>query len=137
MTKLKGTPQQLPALILEQMHDAVIFVDPYGVIKLWNRGAEGIFGFTAADAIGGSLDLIVPERFRTAHANGFRQAVTSGQLKSAGRVLTTRAHEKTGRRLYVDFSFGLVKGTDGELFGVFAVGRDATARHQAESSSRR
>lgn len=132
MVEAKGTPQQLPALILEQMHDAVIFVDPDGVIKLWNRGAEAIFGFTAADAVGGSLDLIIPERFRAAHANGFRQAVTSGQLKSAGRVLTTRANGKSGRHLYVDFSFGLAKGADGELFGIFAVGRDATARHSTE-----
>lgn len=130
-----ANPQQLEALIVEQMHDAVIFVDPDGVVRLWNRAAETLFGFSAAETVGGSLDLIIPERFRAAHAHGFRQAVMSGQLKSAGRVLTTRANEKSGRRLYVDFSFGLVKGPEGELLGVFAVGRDATARHLAESSS--
>lgn len=135
MAEPMATPEQLAVLILEQMQDAVIFVDLDGVIKLWNRGAEAIFGFTAADAVGGSLDLIIPERFRAAHENGFRQAVTSGELKSAGRVLTTRAKEKSGRRLYVDFSFGLARGADGELFGVFAVGRDATARHLADAPS--
>lgn len=133
MTESKATPEQLASMILEQMHDAVIFVDRTGVIRLWNRGAEAIFGFTARDALGGSLDLIVPERFRSAHAAGFRQAVASGRLKATGRVLTTRANAKSGRRLYIDFSFGLLRNDQDELLGIFAVGRDATARHLGEA----
>lgn len=116
-------------MILEQMLDALIFADRDGIIRLWNRGAEVIFGFTAAEAVGASLDLIVPERLRAAHNNGFHRAVASGHLKSHGEVLTTRANHKYGSRLYVDFSFGLLKGEAGELLGVFAIGRDATARH--------
>ncbi len=129
MTGFKATARELEALILEQLHEAVIFVDPQGVIRLWNGGAQALFGFTAQEAVGGPLDLIIPERLRPAHDRGFRQAVASGQLKAAGRVLTTRANEKSGRRLYVDFSFGLLRDDQGALLGVFAVGRDATARH--------
>lgn len=119
-------------LILDQMLDAVILADCNGVIRMWNRGAEVIFGFTAAEALGAPLELIVPPSYRHAHAHGFREAVRTGHLKSHGEVLTTRANHKYGCRLYVDFSFGLLNDDAGELVGVFAVGRDATARHMGE-----
>lgn len=120
---------KLGPLILHQMLDAVILADCNGVIRMWNRGAEVIFGFTAAEALGAPLELIVPPPYRHAHMHGFREAVRSGHLKSHGDVLTARANHKYGCRLYVDFSFGLLKDDAGELVGVFAVGRDATARH--------
>ena len=120
------------SMIVDQMLDAVIFADCDGIIRLWNRGAEVIFGFRADEALGAPLDLIVPEKLREAHNRGFRRAVASGHLRSHGEVLTTRARHKYGSRLYVDFSFGLLKNAAGELVGVFAVGRDATARHMEE-----
>lgn len=125
-------PARLGPLILDQMLDAVILVDPEGVIRLWNRGAEVLFGYSASEAIGSPLDLIVPQRMRAAHGAGFKAAVLSGHLKSNGKVLTTRANHKFGCRLYVDFSFGLLKDPAGALLGVFAVGRDATARHMEQ-----
>lgn len=79
--------------------------------------------------------MIVPQRLKAAHAAGFRQAVRAGHLKSHGEVLTTRANHKYGCRLYVDFSFGLLKDEGNALLGVFAVGRDATARHMAQIAS--
>ena len=123
---------QLGPLILDQMLDAVILADADGVIRLWNRGAEVLFGYSASEAIGASLDLIVPQRMKAAHGAGFKAAVLSGHLKSDGKVLTTRANHKFGCRLYVDFSFGLLKNPSGALLGVFAVGRDATARHMEQ-----
>ena len=117
----------LGLMILDEMLDAVILADPDGVIRLWNRGAEVIFGFSASEAIGSRLEMIVPERLRMAHAMGFRNAVRTGHLKSHGEVMTTRANHKYGGRLFVDFSFGLLKDEDGELLGVFAVGRDGPA----------
>ena len=114
---------QLAADIVDSMHDAVICANPQGIIHLWNRGAEAMFGFTASEALGSPLDLIVPERFRAAHDTGFRNAVASGHLKVDGKVLTTRATHKDGRRLYVDFSFGLLRNEAGAVTGVFAVGR--------------
>ena len=124
--------QDIAAMIVDQMLDAVIFADCDGIIRLWNRGAEVIFGFGADEAVGAPLSLIVPEKLRHAHEDGFRRAVASGHLRSHGEVLTTRARHKYGSRLYVDFSFGLLKNAAGELVGVFAVGRDATARHMEE-----
>ena len=125
-------PGQLGPLILDQMLDAVILADADGVIRLWNRGAEVLFGYSASEAIGAPLDLIVPQRMRAAHGAGFKAAVLSGHLKSHGKVLTTRANHKFGCRLYVDFSFGMLKDANGALLGVFAVGRDATARHMEQ-----
>ena len=125
-------PAQLGPLILDQMLDAVILADPDGFIRLWNRGAEVLFGYSASEAIGSTLDLIVPQRMRAAHGAGFKAAVLSGHLKSHGKVLTTRANHKFGCRLYVDFSFGMLKDAGGALLGVFAVGRDATARHMEQ-----
>lgn len=124
--------QDVRAMIVDQMLDAVILADCDGIIRLWNRGAEIIFGFSEEEAVGAPLELIVPEKLRQAHEAGFRRAVASGHLRTHGEVLTTRARHKYGSRLYVDFSFGLLKNAAGELVGVFAVGRDATARHMEE-----
>lgn len=131
-----GTDGDLSRAIVEQAQDAIIFADRDGIIRLWNRGAEIIFGFAAAEAIGQNLDLIVPERFRRAHNEGYRRAMESGQVRLDGRVLTTRSQHKYGGRLYVDLSFGLVKDEAGHVTGAFAVGRDATARYLEEQARR-
>lgn len=122
--------------IVEQAQDAIIFADRDGVIRLWNRGAEIIFGFAAAEALGQSLDLIVPEKLRRAHNEGFRHAMETGQVRHDGRVLTTRSQHKYGSRLYVDLSFGLLKDEAGHVTGAFAIGRDATARYLEEQARR-
>lgn len=116
-------------LVLAQMQDALIVADTAGVIRVWNRAAEVLFGFSSAEAVGSKLSLIVPEKFRRSHDEGYRRAVTSGQLRTAGRILTTRAEHKFGCRLYVDFSFALLKSESGQVLGVIAVGRDATEKH--------
>jgi PAS domain S-box-containing protein len=122
--------------IVEQSQDAIIFADREGVIRLWNRGAEIIFGHGAHEALGHSLSLIVPEKFRRAHDEGYRQAMEKGQLRHDGRVLTTRSQHKYGCRLYVDLSFGLLKDGSGRVTGAFAVGRDCTARHLEQQAMR-
>ncbi len=122
--------------IVEQAPEAVIFADRDGIVRLWNRGAETIFGFTAAEAVGRDLDMIIPERFRAAHNAGYRRAMDSGQVRLGGRVLTTRSQHRNGNKLYVDLSFGLVKDDAGVPVGAFAIGRDVTAR-QLEEAARR
>lgn len=122
--------------IIEQAQDAIIFADRDGVIRLWNRGAEIIFGFAAAEALGRNLDLIVPEKQRRAHNAGYRRAIETGQVRHDGRVLTTRSQHKYGSRLYVDLSFGLLKDEAGHVTGAFAIGRDATARYLEEQARR-
>ncbi|HKB55163.1 MAG TPA: PAS domain S-box protein [Ramlibacter sp.] len=124
----------LCAAIVEQASEAVIYADRDGIVRLWNRGAETIFGFAADEAIGRDLDLIIPERFRAAHNAGYRRAMDTGQVRLGGRVLTTRSQHKNGDKLYVDLSFGLVKNEAGAPQGAFAIGRDVTARQLQEAA---
>jgi PAS domain S-box-containing protein len=114
---------------VEQAPDAIIFADREGAIRVWNRGAEAVFGYAAAEVLGNSLDVIIPERLRRAHWEGFRRAIDTGQTKFGGRVLTTRSVHKDGSKLYVDLSFGLIRDEAGAIAGALAVGRDCTARH--------
>lgn len=127
----------LTAAILDQAADAVIFADREGVIRAWNRAAAALFGFAASEALGRSLDLIVPEHLRTAHWAGFRRAIESGTTRLAGRATITRALHKNGTRLYVDMSFALVRGPAGDVAGSVAIARDATARYEERKVARR
>ncbi|HWJ46717.1 MAG TPA: PAS domain S-box protein [Candidatus Udaeobacter sp.] len=122
--------------IVEQAPDAIIFADRDGSIRVWNRGAESIFGYAAAEVLGKSLDVIIPERLRHAHWEGFHRAISTGETKYGRRVLTTRSVHKNGSKLYVDLSFGLVRDGAGAVTGALAVGRDCTARYLAEGAPR-
>jgi len=122
--------------IIEHAADAVIFADVEGVIRVWNRAAEAIFGFTAGEAVGQSLDLIVPERLRAAHWVAFHRAMASGTTRLGGRATVTRALSKSGQPLYVDLSFAVVRGAAGRVTGSVGVARDATRRHEEEKARR-
>ena len=82
-------PPDLHRRIVEVTSDAVIFADREGLIRLWNRGAELIFGHPAVEALGQNLDIIIPERLRPAHWDAFDRSVQTGQTKYTDRVLTT------------------------------------------------
>lgn len=128
-----------PALfrsIVDQAPVSIILADREGVIRAWNRASESLFGFTAGEVLGRSLDVIIPERLREAHWQGYDRALASGETKYSGRVMTTRAVHKDGRKLYVDFSFGMLKDAAGAVVGAMAVGRDATERYLAERAGR-
>ena len=119
----------LAEAILEQIADAVIFADATGTIRRWNRAAAALFGYSAAEALGQKLDLIIPEHLRAAHWQGFKAAVTNGVMKLQGRPTVTRATHQTGRRLYVEMTFALVKEqAGGTARGAVAVARDVTER---------
>lgn len=130
------SPAELGRHIVEAASEAVIFADRGGFIRLWNRGAELLFGYPAAEALGRSLDIIIPERLRAAHWDAFDRSVQMGHTKHVDRVLTTRSAHKNGDKLYVDLSFGLVKDEHGIVHGAFAIGRDCTARHIEERTLR-
>ena len=127
---------RLSEAILAQSPDAIVFANREGVIRLWNRGAEVLFGFPAADVIGSSLDVIIPERFRQAHWAGFRRAIASGDTRHGDRVRTTRAVHRFGHPLYVDLSFALVRDEAGSVIGSVAMGRDCSDRYLAEKALR-
>jgi PAS domain S-box-containing protein len=132
-----GTPANLEALLVEQTVDAVIYADADGVIRVWNPAAAALFGFSAGEALGAGLDLIIPERLRAAHWNGFRAAVASGQTRLGGRPTVTKGLHRSGAALYVEMSFSLVKDA-GRVIGSVAIARDVTARQlQAKQAAAR
>ena len=114
--------------IVQQSAEAIVFADCGGVIRVWNRGAEALFGFSAAEAVGHSLDIMIPERLRRAHWEGFDRAIAQGRVAHDGQVRTTRAVHRDGRKLYVDMSFGIVTGADGAILGSVAMARAVAAR---------
>lgn len=130
-----NTPLPLAEAIVEQLPDAVIFADRDGVIRLWNHGAETLFGYSADEALGAGLELIIPERLRAAHDAGFRRAIEVGHTRATGARLTRSLH-KDGRRLYVELSFGVIADGAGRALGAVAVGRDGSARYAAEQARR-
>jgi PAS domain S-box-containing protein len=124
--------------ILEHIADAVIYADDTGTIMRWNHAAAALFGYSAAEALGQNLDLIVPEHLRAAHWRGFEAAVTSGVMKLQGRPTVTRARHQTGRKLYVEMTFALVKGeAEGPARGAVAVARDVTERIEQQRADAR
>ncbi len=127
---------ELLKAIVMQAPDAVIFADRDGTIRVWNRGAATIFGYTAAEALGNNVDLIIPDRFRRAHGEGFRRAMDTGRVKHVDRVMTTRSMRKDGSKLYVDLSFGLMRDRAGTVIGALATARDCTARHESDAALR-
>ena len=130
------TDSPLAERVLACMMEAVIHADRQGLIALWNPAAETMFGFSAAEAIGQSLDIIIPERLREAHWRGFHAAIASGRTRLNGRPTVTRALHKSGATLYVEMSFAMVCATSGEVIGSVAVARDATERVQREKAAR-
>ena len=120
------------------MLDAVIYASRSGVITRWNRASAVLFGFSAQDALGQSLDLIIPEHLRAAHWRGFEAAVTTGATKLEGRPTLTRALHKSGRKLYVEMTFAIVKcESEGEVLGSVAMARDVTDRVERERAATR
>ena len=116
--------------LVEQAPDAVIFADAQGAIRVWNPRAQQVFGYTASEALGQSLNIIIPEHLRAAHWRGFEAAFATHEEKYAGRVLTTRSVHKDGRTLYVDLSFALIEDLSGTVLGALAIARDSTERYQ-------
>ena len=124
------------AAMFEQVPVSLIVADREGRIIAWNRASEALFGFAAGDVMGKSLDVIIPEHLRDSHWQGYDRSLASGETKYAGQVMTTRAVHKDGRKLYVDFSFSMLKDEQGQVVGAMAAGRDGTERFLAERARR-
>jgi PAS domain S-box-containing protein len=123
--------------IVEGAGDAVIFSDRDGIIRLWNRAAEGMFGYTEAEAIGQSLDLIIPEGQREAHWKGYGTVMLSGVTIYGSESLSVPAVTKGGERISIEFTINLLRDADGKVLGPAAVLRDVTARWMREKDLRR
>jgi PAS domain S-box-containing protein len=121
--------------IVEQTADAVIYSNRAGVIERWNAAATALFGYSAGEALGQSLDLIIPERMRATHWRGFEAAMSSGKTRLHGRPTLTRAEHKTGSKLYVEMSFAVVVDAAGTALGSVAIARDVTERIERERAT--
>lgn len=123
--------------VLRDIADALIFADRQGIIRLWNPGAQALFGYAQEEALGQSLDLIIPEKLRAAHWQGYHRALERGMTAHGRRAMITRALHKDGATRYVDMSFAVVRNAAGEAIGSAAVARDATERYSEEKRLRR
>lgn len=117
--------------------DAVVVSDGAGDILVWNAAAERIFGFTAEEALGRSLDIITPERHRARHWHGYSKTMETGKTRYGAELLRVPALHKDGRPLSIAFTVALLAGADGKVTGVAAVIRDETARWEEERRLRK
>jgi PAS domain S-box-containing protein len=111
-------------LIVDQAPDVIIYADRQGMIQVWNNAATDLFGFSPDEAIGRTLDIIIPEHLRQSHWDGFGEAVSSGRTKHGRRALKTRATHKAGQKLYVSLAFSVVKDRTDKVIGALATARE-------------
>ena len=103
--------------LVREMADAVIIADPNGTIVFWNQAAESLFGWTAPEATGRSLDQIVPERLRGRHWTGYRRVITTGRTDYGGRLLEVPASHRDGRSQSIGFTVTLLRRPDARSAG--------------------
>ena len=120
------------------MADALVVADARGVVRFWNAGAERIFGFAAAEALGRSLDIIMPENLRRRHWDGYERTMRTGETRyGAGELLSVPGLRKDGARISVQFSILPLPDPAGRLLGIAAVMRDVTEDFEARKRLRR
>jgi PAS domain S-box-containing protein len=125
------SPSVLADAVLNTNSDAIVASDKDGMIQFWNPGAERIFGYTSVDAIGKSLDIIIPERLRARHWQGYRQVMATGESRyGQGDVLAVPGIRKDGTGVSLEFTIVPVLDETSQMIGVVAIMRDVTARFE-------
>ncbi len=128
----------IAAALIAGSADAIVACDADGIIRFWNPGAAHIFGFTAEEAVGQSLDIIIPERLRARHWDGYRKTMRTGRTRyGSGEILSVPSHRKDGTPLSIEFTVATLKDAQGRISGLAAVMRDATARFEELKALRR
>jgi len=123
--------------LVHQLADAVLVANRAGTITYWNDAAERLFGWSAAEATGRRLDLIIPERFRARHWDGWTAAVAAGTTRYGATLLEVPASHRDGRPLSIAFSITLLRDRTGAVSHLVAVVRDDTQRWQQRRAGRR
>ena len=130
-------PRDLFGRVLDGCPDAILICDHAGTVWYWNAAAERVFGFRAAEALGASMNLIIPERLRARHWAGWNETMRTGVTRySEGQLLAVPALNKDGRQISIEFSIQLIKAANGQIEWVVAVIRDVTERYRREKTIR-
>lgn len=131
-------PEHFARDLVHYAADAIIYADAGGIIRFWNGAATRMFGFDAAEAVGQSLDLIIPENLRRRHWDGYHATMRTGQTRyGAGNLLAVPARRKDGTRLSVEFTILPFRDGDGHLVGIAAILRDVTRRFEEMKALRK
>ena len=119
------------ATLLRTTPDAVVYADAEGLIRYWNAGAERISGFAVAEAVGQSLDIIIPQSLRQRHWDGYRKTMATGATRyGAGDLLSVPAVRKDGSRISIEFTVTPFHDAAGRMLGIGAIMRDVTKRFE-------
>jgi len=130
--------RQLGVSLLNSPAEAIVYSDREGLIRFWNAGAERVFGFTTEEAVGQSLDIIIPERQRQRHWEGYDEVMKTGVSRyGSGDLLSVPALRKDGSRISVEFTIVPLKDADGAMLGMASVMRDVSARFEELKTLRR
>lgn len=130
--------QRLGLALLNSPAEAIVYSDREGLIRFWNAGAERVFGFAAEEALGRSLDIIIPERQRQRHWEGYDEVMRTGVSRyGSGDLLSVPALRKDGSRISVEFTIVPLKDADGAMMGMASVMRDVSARFEELKTLRR
>ncbi|PPK50617.1 PAS domain-containing protein [Marinobacter persicus] len=127
---------QIMGSLIEQNPDAMIFADTDGKILVWNEAAQRVFGFTKDEAIGETLDIIIPEKLRVPHWRGYDEAIKNRGTKYLGKSMPTKAIHSEGSTIYVELGFSIVLDDKNEVMGVLSSARDITERFKEERAKR-
>lgn len=111
--------------VIEQASEAVLFADANEIIKIWNKKAQLVFGYTSEEAIGRPLAIIIPDRFLSRHQDGYKGVIKTGVTAYDGKVLSVPAKRKDGSTISIEFSVAIIR-EKGEILGVSAIIRDMT-----------
>jgi PAS domain S-box-containing protein len=118
--------------LVAESRDAIIFADRDGRIRLWNAGAEAMFGYEAQEMEGQTLDRLIPEALRARHNEGYARVMVEGRSKYASELLAVPGLKKDGSRISLEFTITLIKDERGAVLGAAAILRDVTARWQRD-----
>ena len=122
--------------IVREAADAIVATDTSGKITLWNTGAERLFGYSEAEAVAQSLDIIIPEAQRKRHWDGYHHVMQTGETRYGTRILRVPGIRKDGTRISIAFTVGLLRDAGGRVEGIFAILRDDTDRWETEKELR-
>lgn len=123
--------------IIENSHVAVIYADEAGIIRMWNEGAVEIFGWTKQEAVGRSMDLMIPEKYRARHWEGYFRTMKTGVTRYERERLAVPSLTKSGNIISIEFNIVLLKTPDGTVAGIAAILNDVTARRQEDLALRK